>query len=170
MAALALNQWERTPLIWAIALTSSFLFTLTMAWVIAGAVFGAGPVTYHRITGAIVLYFALAEIFSSLYELVLLFAPGGLSGVTISATPGFLRAEVVLREQLIYFSFSALTTASFGDILPTHPLTKSLANLEAVLGQMFPATLLARIVTLEIEARRARHQGHPDRPGDEPKP
>jgi hypothetical protein len=38
-------------------------------------------------------------------------------------------------------------------------MTKSLANLESIFWQMFPATLLARIVTLEIEARRTRRKG-----------
>jgi hypothetical protein len=37
-----------------------------------------------------------------------------------------------------------------------HPLARSLANLEAVIGQLFPATLLARIVALHLEhSRRA---------------
>jgi len=35
------------------------------------------------------------------------------------------------REALTYFSFSTLTTSSFGDILPVHPIARSLANLEA---------------------------------------
>jgi hypothetical protein len=29
-----------------------------------------------------------------------------------------------------------------------HPLVRSIANLESVIGQLFPATLLARLVTL----------------------
>jgi hypothetical protein len=34
-------------------------------------------------------------------------------------------------------------------------MARSLSNLEAVIGQLFPATLLARIVTLEMQARRS---------------
>jgi hypothetical protein len=48
----------------------------------------------------------------------------------------------------LYFSLSCLTTTGFGDIAPLHPLVRSMANLESVIGQLFPATLLARLVTL----------------------
>jgi len=39
----------------------------------------------------------------------------------------------------------------YGDIIPVHPLARSLCNLESVVGQLFPATLLARLVTLEMQ-------------------
>ena len=55
---------------------------------------------------------------------------------------------------LLYFSFGTLTTASYGDIKPLYPIARNLSNLEAVIGQLFPATLLARLVTLEIAHRR----------------
>ena len=54
----------------------------------------------------------------------------------------------------LYFSFSTLTTAGYGDVTPLHPLTRGLANLEAVIGQLFPATIVARMVTLELAHRR----------------
>ena len=55
---------------------------------------------------------------------------------------------------LLYFSFTTLTTLGFGDILPLHPLARNIVNLEAIIGQPYPATLLARLVSLEIEHRR----------------
>jgi hypothetical protein len=55
---------------------------------------------------------------------------------------------------LIYFSFATLTTVGYGDILPAHPLARSLGSLEAIVGLLYPATLLARLVTLELEDRR----------------
>jgi hypothetical protein len=63
---------------------------------------------------------------------------------------------------LLYFSFSTLTTAGFGDITPVHPLARNLANLESVIGQLYPATLLARLVSLELEHRRQSKQRSPD--------
>jgi hypothetical protein len=59
-----------------------------------------------------------------------------------------------LGAALLYFSFTTLTTAGFGDITPLHPLARNLANLESVIGQLYPATLLARLVSLELEHRR----------------
>jgi hypothetical protein len=51
-------------------------------------------------------------------------------------------------SELIYFSFVSLTTIGFGDILPVHPLARSLVTLEGLVGQIYPAVLLARLVTL----------------------
>ena len=38
-----------------------------------------------------------------------------------------------------------------------HPFARGLANLEAIIGQLYPATILARLVTLEFEHRRRSH-------------
>ncbi|MGB6752354.1 MAG: hypothetical protein WBE71_07210 [Xanthobacteraceae bacterium] len=37
--------------------------------------------------------------------------------------------------------------------MPVHPFATGLANVEAIIGQLYPATLLARLVTLELEHR-----------------
>jgi Ion channel len=57
---------------------------------------------------------------------------------------------------LIYFSFVTLTSTGYGDIVPSHPFARGLANVEAIIGQLYPATLLARLVTLEVESRLDR--------------
>jgi len=79
----------------------------------------------------------------------------------VTLVPDAFNKSIVLTDsfgatRLLYFSFATITTTGYGDIAPVHPLARSLANLEAVIGQLFPATLLARIVTLEISAER-RH-------------
>lgn len=49
--------------------------------------------------------------------------------------------------ELVYFSLTTLTSTGYGDILPVHPAARSLANLEAVIGQLYLAILLARLVS-----------------------
>jgi hypothetical protein len=61
----------------------------------------------------------------------------------------------VLGRNLVYYSLATITSTGYGDIVPLLPLARSMSNLEAVIGQLFPATLLARIVTLEMQARRS---------------
>lgn len=121
-----------------------------LSLVIARAVFGSGRVTWHRVQGAIVLYLNFALFFSIVYRLfsVLDLNPPAFAGLPPTG------AEHGSGAALLYFSFSTLTTLGFGDIAPVHPFVRSLANLEAVVGQLFPATLLARLVSLEIEHRR----------------
>jgi hypothetical protein len=58
--------------------------------------------------------------------------------------------------QSIYFSFVALTSTGYGDIVPLHPFARSLANLEGLIGQLFPATLIARLVTLEFQSKKRK--------------
>ena len=57
---------------------------------------------------------------------------------------------------MLYLSLGTLTTAGSGDIAPLHPIARSLCNLEAMIGQLYPATLLARLVTLQLETE-AKH-------------
>lgn len=64
------------------------------------------------------------------------------------------RISTALASNLIYFSFVTLTSTGYGDILPVHPFARSLCNVETIIGQLYPATLLARLVSLEIEGRK----------------
>ncbi len=90
------------------------------------------------------LYLTIGVTFVALYTFLGLLIPDAFSGMSFKDTP-------TLASTLIYFSFGTLTTAGAGDITPLHPIARSLTNVEAMIGQLYPATLLARIVTLEIE-------------------
>lgn len=127
---------------------SWLIFSVTLGWVVARAVFGLGRITYHRIAGAVLLYLLISVTFVALYIFVGLFAPKAFTGLT-------LEDNTALASNLIYFSFTTLTSTGYGDIVPVHPVARSLCNLETIIGQLYPATLLARLVTLELEDRRS---------------
>jgi hypothetical protein len=113
---------------------------------VARATFAPGRVTYHRVIGAILLYLTVAVIFSALYTFTGTLVPNAFSGMKVQDSPA-------LASQVIYFSFATLTTTGYGDMAPLHPIARSLCNIEAVFGQLYPATLLARLVTLEVAHR-----------------
>jgi hypothetical protein len=119
-----------------------------LSFVIARAIFGEGRVSWHRVQGAVVLYFNFALFFFTIYRLIEVLSPGSFHGLPPTG------AEHGSGAALLYFSFSTLTTVGYGDITPLHPMARDIANLESVLGQLYPATLLARLVSLEIEHRR----------------
>lgn len=48
----------------------------------------------------------------------------------------------------VYLSFVTLTTVGFGDITPLSALARSVVVLEALIGQIFLVTLVARLVSL----------------------
>ena len=120
-----------------VALTA---FDLAIAWAVVNVAFGAGKVTAHRIMGAVILYLTLGLVFANAYRICALLLPDAFKG--LAAGQGHFAGNT------LYFSLSTLTTTGFGDIAPLHPLVRSIANLESVIGQLFPATLLARLVTL----------------------
>jgi hypothetical protein len=108
-----------------------------------------GPVSGHRVRGAVALYLLIAVLFAFLYGLTEELSPGAfnLSGI---------RADGVVRgETFYYFSIVTLTTVGFGDITAVHPFVRSLVMLEALIGQLYPAILIARLVTLQLETRRS---------------
>ena len=124
-----------------------FVIVCTLAVVVARTVFGQGHVSFHRIVGAVLLYLLIALAFVSLFMLVGLQIPNAFNGLVFEDNQK-------LASNLIYFSFVTLTSTGYGDIYPVHPVARSLCNLETIIGQLYPATLLARLVTLELEGRR----------------
>jgi hypothetical protein len=137
----------------AVDLFSRLLFLFAVTAVVARAVFARGEVTHHRILGAIAIYLNIAWAFAYVYRAIDTLVPSAFSGGT-----GHPEIDVFTIGRFVYFSFTTMTSTGFGDIIPLHPFARSAANLEAVMGQLFPATLLARLVTLEIEARRTRDE------------
>jgi hypothetical protein len=123
---------------------------VTLSIVVARAVFGPGKVTFHRILGGVLLYLTIGLTFVALFGLISLNVPEAFKGLEPVRSNYF-----AIAGNLIYFSFVTLTTVGYGDIVPVHPYARGLANLEAVIGQLYPATLLARLVTLELTGGKA---------------
>jgi len=117
------------------------IFNLFFALAILIKTFQPGEITYQRIEGSIVVYLLAGLIFAYIFHAVYLFA-----GIT-----SFNNIKGNLKE-FLYFSFTSLTTMGYGDVTPVHPLARSLANLEALIGQLYPAILIARLVSMEIES------------------
>ena len=115
----------------------------TLGMVVTQAVFRGGRVTYHRIVGAVLLYLLIAVAFATLFTFVGLSHQEAIKGITFDD-------DQSLASAVFYMSFVTLTSTGYGDIVPVHPLARSLCNIESVIGQLYPATLLARLVTLEL--------------------
>lgn len=120
----------------------SIFFDAFFAWAILVKTFKQGEITYQRIEGSIVVYLLLGLIFASVFHAVYLFA-----GPT-----SFNNIKGDNFKEFLYFSFTSLTTMGYGDITPVHPLARSLANFEALMGQLYPAILIARLVSMEFDA------------------
>jgi hypothetical protein len=140
-----MSRWPSPPWPYNLHLLAAawLIIAITLGVIVARAVFKPGRVTYHRIVGAVLLYFLVAVGFATLFAFVGLSTSEAFKGVTFED-------NAALASELFYLSFATLTTTGYGDIIPIHPLARSLCNMEAVIGQLYPATLLARLVTLEV--------------------
>jgi Ion channel len=93
-------------------------------------------VTIQTLFGAVCAYFLIGLMFSGVY--------GALNDLGDSPVFG----EAVDRSVFSYFSFTTLTTVGFGDYTAATDIARRIAVIEAVLGQVFIATTLARLVSL----------------------
>ena len=121
---------------------------LVLTWVVAHAVYAPGRITFRRLQGAVVLYLNFATIFAAAYGLIWDLNSGAFANLVVQ---GGGPEEI---GSMLYFSFTTLTTTGYGDIVAVDPFARSLANLEAVLGQFFIAITVARLVTMELADRR----------------
>jgi len=65
-------------------------------------------------------------------------------------------------QALTYFSFVTLTTTGYGDVLPLTPAARSFASVEALMGQLYVAILIARLVGLHMRGDHGREEGKSD--------
>jgi hypothetical protein len=108
-----------------------------------------GSVSVHRVMGGIAAYLLIGVTWAFGYKLLLEMIPDAIH----FQTP--LAAGVATGEpsRLIYFSFETLTTVSYGDAYPIHRIARSLATAEALVGQLYPAILIATLVGMALQAR-----------------
>jgi len=130
-----------------LSLLSALAFLLIVLW----WVYREGPVTGHRVRGAVAAYLLLALCFSFAYNLTEYVNPG-----SFTLPLGGAQGIQTRFASFLYFSVVTLTTVGFGDIAAVHPVARSLVMVEALVGALYPAILLARIVTLQMETRRSQ--------------
>jgi hypothetical protein len=146
--AMDLGSWVfPVPASW--VLGTSLVSLLVFLVVVLGQTLRRGPVTHHRILGAVAAYLLLGVIWAYAYALLSLLRPGAFSG-PVNPADG--------PRAWLYYSFVTLTTVGYGDVLPVHPAARSLAILEAVTGSLYLATLVARLVSLVVTAEAARRE------------
>lgn len=98
----------------------------------------AEQVTADMIKGGICVYFLFGFLWLEIYDIVYSFD-------TTSFTAA---SKSINRADLAHFSFTTLTTVGYGDISPVNEIARVLANLEGMVGVMYPAVFIARLVSL----------------------
>ena len=136
------------PMHWLIIASHGTLVILIGFFAIAilGYVLRSGKVTVDKIYGAVCVYLLFGYTWSFAYSLIEEVQPGSFTALTtIDAR------DIVSRVmQMRYFSFVTLTGVGYGDIVPHTQLARTMALLEAMLGQFYLVALIGRLVGLHI--------------------
>ena len=103
-------------------------------------------VTGQTIFGALSAYLMIGFFFSAVFTAIDRLASG----------PFFAGGQAATSATIQYFSFVTLTTTGYGDYTALGEGGRSMAVLEALLGQIFLVTLVARLVALFGMARPER--------------
>jgi len=142
---------EETPdwLVWIRLITITSLFSFSAILIISD-VLRADRINIDKICAVVSVYLMLGVIWALFYAMAELYSPGAIElpswpEHTMIATAGFEHFSA-----LTYFSFVTLTTLGYGEIVPLTPVTRMLAWLEAVVGQLYVAVLIAKIVALHV--------------------
>jgi Ion channel len=97
-------------------------------------------ITHETVLGALCAYVLVGLLFAFVY----------LAVDELRDAPFFAQEGPHAQSEFLYFSFVALTTLGFGDLSPAVGLPQALTVLEALTGQIFLVTLVARLVTLWV--------------------
>lgn len=143
------------PAIGAALLWMALLLLLAVVLILR-RVLAAARVTLQSIFGAISAYMVIGLMFAACYAAMGKF----------SSTPFFADGQPGTMETFQYFSFTTLTTVGYGDFTAVTPSGRAVAVLEALLGQIFLATLVARLVSAYRAPGSARGDARPGQGDD----
>jgi hypothetical protein len=134
------NQW--LVLLYSLITNSYLIYIIAL---VVNQIFAEGTITVNKIAGGVAVYILLGHLWASFYLTMYIIHPSSFQhgGVLIQSD------EAV--KQLSYFSFVTLTTIGYGDIIAVSSVARIAAILEGLLGQLFPAIFIAKLVSLQIE-------------------
>jgi hypothetical protein len=135
-------SFTKYPLILFFDSIFGILFFAYIIILILRHIFKQEEIALETIYGAIVVYILLGIMWVFLYNVTEFLHPDSfVFSQALAGNP---------RKALYYYSFVTLTTLGYGDITPISGPAKSLAMLEAIVGQMYIAVLIARLVGTHI--------------------
>jgi len=131
-----------------ISLIGSVFFFCYIAGLILMDIFRAKMVTMDIIAAGISVYFFFGNICGFIYAVIGRVDPNAFS--IPEATASYIGDNLGDLSSAMYFSFVTLTTLGYGDITPINDFARSLAFLEAAMGQIYLTVLIASLVGVHI--------------------
>lgn len=121
----------------AVAFVVSALLYLVAPFAVVRDIATRRNVDQETVLGAIAAYLIVGMCFAFTYRAI----------GALQSTPFFGAAGPGDMSDVLFFSFVTLTTTGYGNLVPATNPGQSLAVMEAVLGQLFLVTAVAKIIT-----------------------
>lgn len=117
------------------------LFTGYIIYIFLQFIFHSPRVNRNVISSALVVYLFLGILWCSMFTALEMIHPGSFN----------VQSDWIGKNPtvFIYFSFVTLTTLGYGDITPITTQASALAIFEAIVGQVYIAVLIARLVGMQ---------------------
>ncbi len=131
-----------------VSLVLGLMFLVFVTTVLVWTIVSDPSVTADTLAGAVSAYLLVGITFGAAYTLIEQLSPGSFKD---TIQPG----KHLTPAEFNFFSFVTLTTVGYGDIIPWDARARSLAIIESVIGIMYPAVLISRLVGLHGRRRDA---------------
>lgn len=131
-----------------LALISYAGFMILAIIAIGSKIFTQTKVDIDIINGGICVFLLLGFLWFNFYRIILF--------IDSNAFQGLSSSESETSYQMLYYSFTTLTTLGYGDITPINKFAMTFANAEAIFGLMYPAIFIARLVGLYTTQEQER--------------
>ena len=129
----------------------SLVFLGWISIVMLGLLFRAQRVTFNMISASLCVYLLLGVAWSVLYSLLYVMNQDSFSYSLASGAPhGKMMFGGQHSDLPLYFSIVTMTTLGYGDIVPATATARMCASMQAFLGQVYLAVLVARLVGMHI--------------------
>ena len=152
----AVHRFTDVPTEGIVATGFEAVFYAVIIYAIAGRMLQMHRVTMNSVFGVCSIYLLMAFAWSDVYVIVDRLDPDAFKRPELPGTMS--EAYVENDSDLMYFSLITMTTVGYGDVTPASPAARTFAALQGVIGQLFLAVVLARIVSMEIGDRMAERQ------------
>ena len=118
-----------------------FFFFLYVISIFFERIVKTKDVTPDTLYAAACVYLLLGLLWASIYGLIDHVIPG-------AVFKGSIAENTMTTNEVVYFSYTTLTTLGYGDITSVTSLGRIASVLEAIIGQLFIAFLVARLVAI----------------------
>jgi hypothetical protein len=146
IATATINFFLDIPELELVNIVIMLVFCLASTWIAGQNLLLSGSVDVNKIIGAICIYLLLGLNYSFFYLFINMVIPGSFHGLTPSTVGNQLL-------ELVYYSFVTMTTLGYGDLTPVKPLARTVAYLQAIVGQFYVAVLVAWLVGMYLSGK-----------------